>query len=123
METKHTPTLKPCPFCGGEASKSTGMTGTGEPWNYIECLSCAASAEESVWNTRACNSHDALVLAMQRLVSVQNGFVEAYDKAETFGGRKMGMDDYFALIFPLIEQAKATLKQAAAPKPFESGEK
>ena len=44
--------LKPCPFCGGEASRSTGENGDGTPWRYVECLDCAAMAEEHEWQNR-----------------------------------------------------------------------
>jgi Lar family restriction alleviation protein len=52
--------LKPCPFCGGEASVSTGRNGADEKLKYIECLDCAGMADmfytetEAVvaWNTR-----------------------------------------------------------------------
>jgi len=44
--------LKPCPFCGGEASRSTGENGDGTPWKYVECLDCAAMAEEQEWQNR-----------------------------------------------------------------------
>lgn len=46
--------LLPCPFCGSaEVSASVGQTGDGEPWRYIECESCGASAEPDEWNKRA----------------------------------------------------------------------
>lgn len=48
--------LKPCPFCGGDASQSVGSLADGTPWPYIECEDCAASAEPNIWNTRAAAS-------------------------------------------------------------------
>ncbi len=53
--------LKPCPFCGGEASMSIGRNGENEQLMYVECVSCAGMANmcryraEAVtaWNTRA----------------------------------------------------------------------
>lgn len=44
--------LKPCPFCGGEASRSMGITNDGKDWPYIECIDCAAMAEPEEWNKR-----------------------------------------------------------------------
>jgi len=44
--------LKPCPFCGGEASRSTGKTNDGKDWPYIECEDCGAMAEPEDWNRR-----------------------------------------------------------------------
>ena len=53
--------LKPCPFCGGEASMSHGKTALGTiVIHYAECIDCAAMSEgvadenEAVrlWNTR-----------------------------------------------------------------------
>jgi len=49
--------LKPCPFCGGDATLSIGKYGNGAPWPYIECEQCAASTEPHIWNTRA-DLHD-----------------------------------------------------------------
>jgi len=37
--------LKPCPFCGGEASRSMGKTNDGKDWPYIECIDCGAMAD------------------------------------------------------------------------------
>lgn len=46
--------LKPCPFCGGEAEHAVGKRGNGEPWEYIECGVCGATADGAIaWNTRA----------------------------------------------------------------------
>lgn len=44
--------LKSCPFCGGEACKSTGQMGGGKPFKYIEWLSCEATAIPQMWNER-----------------------------------------------------------------------
>lgn len=54
--------LKPCPFCGGEASVSTGYQNTTPPTalRYVECIECAAASdmldteEEAIamWNRR-----------------------------------------------------------------------
>ncbi len=53
--------LKPCPFCGGEASLSMGQMGvTRAQAYYIECDNCAASSEMffdgnraiKAWNNR-----------------------------------------------------------------------
>ena len=45
--------LKPCPFCGGEASKSMGLLPDKTPFEYVECIDCAATAESvEGWNTR-----------------------------------------------------------------------
>lgn len=44
--------LKPCPFCGGEASESEGRNEDGKPWLYVECIDCAAMADVDVWNKR-----------------------------------------------------------------------
>lgn len=44
----------PCPFCGSDhVSLSTGEKADGEPWYYIECESCTATAEPEKWNERA----------------------------------------------------------------------
>ncbi len=44
----------PCPFCGSHrVSLSTGQTGDGTPWHYVECESCAGTAEPEKWNERA----------------------------------------------------------------------
>ena len=34
--------LKPCPFCGGQAENSTGQISDGKPWHYVECVDCGA---------------------------------------------------------------------------------
>lgn len=45
--------LKPCPFCGGEATVSQGSKANDEPWWYIECCKCAGMAESvEDWNRR-----------------------------------------------------------------------
>lgn len=38
--------LKPCPFCGGEASLSEGRKNS-MPHAYVECLECGASSDIS----------------------------------------------------------------------------
>lgn len=44
--------LKPCPFCGGDASPNLGSQGD-EPWWYIACDKCAATCESvEEWNMR-----------------------------------------------------------------------
>ena len=51
--------LDRCPFCGGEAEVSEGTQGGSEPrpWFYIECTSCAASANSVAdWNARCAPS-------------------------------------------------------------------
>lgn len=45
--------LLPCPFCGGEAHRTEGLSGDKTPWPYIECFNCAAMAEPDLWNKRA----------------------------------------------------------------------
>ena len=51
------PELKPCPFCGCEASLSMG--GLKDPLPYVKCNNCTACVEATVymtaekrWNTR-----------------------------------------------------------------------
>ena len=45
--------LKPCPFCGSEASKSYGKKADSSTWEYVECLNCGAMAMTiPYWNTR-----------------------------------------------------------------------
>lgn len=45
--------LLPCPFCGSDqVSLSEGETGDGQPWPYVECESCAATAMPDNWNNR-----------------------------------------------------------------------
>ncbi len=50
--------LKPCPFCGGEASVSIGHNGENEElMMYVECVSCAGMHRYTAdaiaaWNTR-----------------------------------------------------------------------
>lgn len=44
--------LKPCPFCGGEASVSQGEQ-DGRPFYYIECDDCTGTADSvTAWNKR-----------------------------------------------------------------------
>lgn len=44
----------PCPFCGSDqVSLSTGEVSGGQPWHYVECESCTATAEPEKWNERA----------------------------------------------------------------------
>lgn len=62
-DQKHTPDLKPCPFCGGEASKSTGENADTTAWDYVECLDCGAIAEPDIWNTRTDASEIATLKA------------------------------------------------------------
>jgi Lar family restriction alleviation protein len=46
MDTPMTHDLYACPFCGGEASMSTGKIGPARAIaDYVECLTCAASSD------------------------------------------------------------------------------
>lgn len=61
----HTPELKPCPFCGGEAEMQLGKAGQAAAFSdrfKVECVSCEAtigwwhdSEADAIaaWNTRA----------------------------------------------------------------------
>ena len=52
--------LKPCPFCGGEPSLSSGYMGYSTVGIYVECINCAAFSEMNpeegiaveAWNKR-----------------------------------------------------------------------
>lgn len=42
---KYSEELKPCPFCGGEASAYTEDNGEGFDYNYVKCTICGAGFE------------------------------------------------------------------------------
>lgn len=45
--------LLPCPFCGGDAGIAEGSKKGGQPWFYVECDNCHATAESvEDWNRR-----------------------------------------------------------------------
>ncbi len=47
--------LRECPFCGGDAGKSIGMRTDNTVFTYVECESCAATADTvDAWNRRHC---------------------------------------------------------------------
>jgi hypothetical protein len=47
------PELKPCPFCGGEAKKTSQyIVGDLITWAQCQNKKCGASANIPAWNTR-----------------------------------------------------------------------
>jgi Lar family restriction alleviation protein len=107
--------LKPCPFCGGEAKRIT--IGENEPSNaggdIIFCTRCQACShvefgrKENLvdrWNTRAVNSHDALVEALRTTA----GYLE--EAANVIEGK--GLRSLAGLIRPQIERARAAISLA-----------
>ncbi len=98
LDTRGRRQLKPCPFCGGEASIGTvkyspcdiTKLNNREKGYFVNCQICSArnevgisyaTEEEAIkhWNTR--NSHDALLAACeegeQRLAFLQRKIVES----------------------------------------------
>jgi Lar family restriction alleviation protein len=92
IDAKHTPTLKPCPFCGGDAAieQVDGSTGNarwtvgcndtdeGEEggafsvlcYGYQSLTTFGTKAEAiAAWNRRAVNSHDAREALVKELVA------------------------------------------------------
>ncbi len=76
--------LKPCPFCGGEATHSVGKKGDGSDWHYVECIVCGGMAESpAAWNRRA----DALAQRLARALDLirSDGGVGMIDLGEING--------------------------------------
>ena len=86
--------LKPCPFCGGEASFE--RNGTSRQSCIVVCESCGCRFESgekgdacgNSWNTRAVNTHDELVKALDGMVLVcgrtGDHFEDFEEQAEVF---------------------------------------
>lgn len=58
--------LKPCPFCGGDASQEWSRDATGE-FSYITCTECSGQADHpQTWNTRATPSDQGKLISELR---------------------------------------------------------
>lgn len=96
----------PCPFCGSDqVSLSTGEMSGGQPWHYVECESCTATAEPEKWNERA-----LLATGGQAHAVEQEPF--GYFKAEPFGWTDCGPDDEGAVALYERPQAQADARDA-----------
>lgn len=93
-ETKHTPTLKPCPFCGGPAGLQQNWPATSRQHWEVSCDKCdfvacnALTQEKSaeLWNRRSDaelsrlrTSHTALVAALERTKIAIHGYIDRCD--------------------------------------------
>ena len=48
------PKLKPCPFCGGEATTSHGVAGMSGRYCFVSCEKCQSKTRRFfVWNNEA----------------------------------------------------------------------
>lgn len=73
--SEHTPSLKPCPFCGGEARLYSGEDDFAVEHNGCDaCFDAVfndAASAITAWNTRA--SHAALKAALEDLYAMVQG--------------------------------------------------
>ena len=106
--------LKACPFCGGEA-KRMGFKNSSRTWGWVECKGCGAGVVSynndrdpvAAWNTRAANSHDRLIEALEGLVTV----IDAAGLYNLSTGVQLGGTVWYVKATDALDEARALLAQ------------
>lgn len=116
MTETHTPTLLPCPFCGGD-DISIDKAGYGSHY-FCQCNDCDVVQDYdhgyskadaiAAWNRRAVNSHTALVTALTWVETWVSQPVGAYSVH--------ALDGLFSMTRERIRAALSTEGEKDAPK-------
>ena len=88
-EAKHTPTLKPCPFCGGPAGLQQNGPVTGRQYWEVSCDACdfvacdALTQEKSaeLWNRRSYAELATLRTKLESAEKAADAFASAVSEA------------------------------------------